>query len=83
MFLQFPGGSVGDPRATLKARTVNRSKHTATEQSNLEFRGEFLNAFNRVNFNGTSCASTSQTCGQVSGQQGGPRVIQLVMRINF
>jgi hypothetical protein len=54
-----------------------------TEQSNLEFRGEFLNAFNRTNFNGTSCASTSQTCGQVSGQQGGPRVIQLVMRINF
>ena len=54
-----------------------------TEQSNLEFRGEFLNAFNQTNFNGTSCASTSQTCGQVSGQQGGPRAIQLVLRINF
>jgi hypothetical protein len=54
-----------------------------TEQSNLEFRGEFINAFNQVNFNGTSCTSTSQTCGQLTGQQGGPRVIQLVLRINF
>ena len=54
-----------------------------TEQSNFEFRGEFLNAFNQVNFNGTTCTSSSQTCGQVTGMQGSNRVIQLVARINF
>jgi hypothetical protein len=54
-----------------------------TEQSNFEFRGEFINIFNNVNFNGTTCTSSSQTCGQVSGMQGGNRVIQLVARINF
>jgi hypothetical protein len=49
----------------------------------MEFRGEFLNAFNRVNFNGTTCTSSSQPCGQVSGMQGGNRIIQLVFRVNF
>ena len=54
-----------------------------TEQSNFEFRGEFINIFNNVNFNGTTCTSSSQTCGQVGGMQGSNRVIQLVARINF
>jgi hypothetical protein len=54
-----------------------------TEQSNLEFRGEFINAFNQVNFNGATCASSSQTCGQMGGLQGANRVIQAVLRVNF
>jgi hypothetical protein len=54
-----------------------------SESKNFELRGEFLNAFNRTNFNGTTCASSSQTCGQLSGTQGGPRNIQVVLRINF
>jgi hypothetical protein len=54
-----------------------------TEQKNMEFRGEFLNAFNQINFNGVTCTSSSQTCGQVTGSQGGSRVIQVVLRLNF
>ncbi len=54
-----------------------------TEQKNLEMRGEFLNAFNKTNFNGTTCQSNSQSCGQLTGTQGGPRNIQVVLRINF
>lgn len=54
-----------------------------TEQKNFELRGEFLNAFNKTNFTGTTCASSSQTCGQVTGTNGSPRNIQIVFRFNF
>jgi len=69
------------------------------ETKNFELRGEFLNAFNNINFNpsggictpsGTS-TTVGATCGQFSSayrdpnQQNDPggRLIQLVMRINF
>ena len=55
-----------------------------TEQKNFELRAEFLNAFNEVNFNyTTSCVSSSLNTCQASGTQGGPRRIQIVMRLNF
>ena len=55
-----------------------------TEQKNFELRAEFLNAFNEVNFNyTTSCVSSSLNTCQVGGTQGGPRTIQIVMRLNF
>jgi len=62
-----------------------------TEQANFELRGEFLNAFNNVNFYGTTCAGNSLTCGQVTSaytdrnttHDPGGRLIQIVMRINF
>ncbi len=62
-----------------------------TETKNLEFRGDFLNAFNNVNFLGVACASGSASCGQVTSaytdisntQDPGGRLIQLVLRINF
>jgi hypothetical protein len=62
-----------------------------TETKNLELRGEFLNIFNNINFYGTTCASTSASCGVVTGayldssntQDPGGRLIQLVLRINF
>jgi len=54
-----------------------------TEQANFELRGEFLNAFNNVNFNGTTCASASATCGQVTSTNGTARRIQIVLRLNF
>ncbi|MEO6723799.1 MAG: carboxypeptidase regulatory-like domain-containing protein [Blastocatellia bacterium] len=66
-----------------------------TERVNFEFRAEFLNAFNTINFlgNGNTGPSSSQTFGQqldgsayrdANGTQDpGGRLIQLVGRINF
>ena len=62
-----------------------------TETKNLELRGEFLNVFNNINFYGTTCASSSASCGVVTSdyidssntQDPGGRLIQLVLRINF
>jgi hypothetical protein len=62
-----------------------------TETKNFELRAEFLNAFNNINFYGTTCASASLTCGQVTSaytdasnqQDPGGRLIQIVMRISF
>ena len=62
-----------------------------TERVNFEFRAEFLNAFNHINFTGVTCASSSATCGQVTAsyrdvnntQDPGGRLVQLVGRINF
>ena len=55
-----------------------------TETKNFELRAEFVNAFNEVNFNyTTSCVSSSLNTCQVTGTQGGPRTVQIVMRFNF
>jgi len=54
-----------------------------SERTNLELRGEFLNAFNNVNFLGATCAGSSETCGQVTSANNTPRVIQIVLRLNF
>jgi hypothetical protein len=61
------------------------------ESRNFELRGEFLNAFNNINFYGVANPSTSQTWGQVTtaysdrNQQVDPggRLIQIVLRINW
>jgi hypothetical protein len=54
-----------------------------TETKNFEMRGEFLNAFNHINFNFVTCASSSSSCGQVTSSQGDPRIVQIVLRLNF
>lgn len=62
-----------------------------TEKVNFELRGEFLNAFNNINFRGVTCASNSQTCGQTTTaytdlsntQDPGGRLVQIVLRLNF
>ncbi len=61
------------------------------ERINFELRGEFLNAFNNINFFGATCASSSATCGQVTTsyrdvnntQDPGGRLVQIVARLNF
>jgi hypothetical protein len=62
-----------------------------TERINFELRGEFLNAFNNINFFGVTCASSSDTCGEVTSsyrdvnntQDPGGRLVQIVARFNF
>ena len=57
-----------------------------TESKNFELRGEFLNAFNNINFFGATCAGSSPSCGRVTSAYNsdpGGRWIQIVARINF
>jgi len=61
------------------------------ERINFELRGEILNAFNHINFFGVTCASSSDTCGEVTSayrdvnntQDPGGRMVQIVARFNF
>jgi len=61
-----------------------------TETKNFELRGEFLNAFNNINFYGTSGIG-GLSSGQVTSaytdssqqQDNGGRMIQIVLRLNF
>jgi hypothetical protein len=61
-----------------------------TERTNFELRGEFLNAFNNINFYGSSSFGaldsgrvTSAFTDASNSQDPGGRLIQLVLRINF
>jgi hypothetical protein len=63
-----------------------------TETKNFELRGEFLNAFNNINFNGySSLSGSSLTFAQITSayrdesnqQDPGGRLIQIVLRLNF
>src|SRR5206468_4062799 len=59
--------------------------------ANFEFRADFLNAFNNINFLGVASASNSATMGQVTSayqdtnntQDPGGRLVQLGFRINW
>lgn len=59
-------------------------KNTSIREGlNLQFRGEFLNAFNHPVFANPNTSPTSTTFGQVTSQQGYPRRIQLGMKVLF
>jgi hypothetical protein len=49
---------------------------------NLDFRADFFNAFNRVNFNSVDTYSLDKTFGLVSSANAA-REIQLSMRLSF
>lgn len=53
------------------------------EGVNLQFRGEFLNAFNHAMFNTPSTSPTSSSFGMVTSQRGFPRRIQLGLKLLF
>ena len=60
-----------------------------TEKANLEFRTEFFNAFNLVNFANpvstftTGVPASFGTLGKVTSTTNGPRVIQFALKISF
>jgi len=61
-------------------------KTALTERFSLEFRGEFYNLFNRVQFgppNAVVTTAANATTGQITTQVNQPRLIQLVMRLLF
>ncbi|MBV9082205.1 MAG: TonB-dependent receptor [Acidobacteriaceae bacterium] len=60
------------------------NKHIrVTEGLNAEFRTEFFNAFNVVNFASPSGSITSTNFGAITATEGNPRVIQLALRLAF
>jgi hypothetical protein len=50
---------------------------------NVQFRAEFFNAFNRVQFSGPNGTVDNSAFGTVSGQANGPRQIQLALKLIF
>ena len=71
----------GTPFINFDLSLVKRVRFT--ESKNFEIRGEFLNAFNNINFDYVTCASSSQSCGQVDSTLSGGRLVQIVLRLNF
>jgi hypothetical protein len=53
------------------------------ETVSLQFRGEFLNAFNHALFSNPNTTPTSTAFGTVTSQRGYPRRIQLGMKLLF
>jgi hypothetical protein len=54
-----------------------------TEQTKLEFRGEFFNAFNVVSFQNPVNVLAAANVGQIVETSTGPRVIQFALKLNF
>jgi hypothetical protein len=54
-----------------------------TEKSSLEFRAEFFNAFNTVSFRNPENDMTESSFGEIEATRGGPRVIQLGLKLKF
>jgi hypothetical protein len=53
------------------------------ENISLQFRGEFLNAFNHANFSNPDTSPASSSFGMVTTQRGFPRRIQLGLKLLF
>ena len=53
------------------------------EGTYLQFRAEFFNLFNRVDFGGPDTNVLSPTFGVISGQANTPRVIQFALKLIF
>jgi len=54
-----------------------------SERWSVEFRAEFFNLFNMVNFGGPDLNIQSPSFGRISTQVNSPRVIQFALRISF
>ena len=53
------------------------------EGISLELRGEFFNAFNTVSFRNPESDLTESSFGEIEATRGGPRVIQLGLKLKF
>ena len=56
---------------------------TVIGRTNIEFRAEMLNAFNRPYFTPRNVIGTTDNSYRLTGTQNNPRVVQLVFRVNF
>ena len=63
---------------------VSLSKHTVlTEGTSLEFRAEAYNVSNTPSFRNPNRDLSSGSFGAITRTQGGPRVIQLALKLRF
>ena len=63
---------------------ISITKHIPIKESvRAEFRAEFFNAFNRVQFRHPSTGFGGGSFGQVTSQENEPRIIQLALKIHF
>lgn len=75
--------------SSLRADGINNfdfaifKKTSITERTNLEFRTEFFNLFNRTQFGLPGTGLGVSTFGQVSSTNGNPRLIQFALKFNF
>jgi hypothetical protein len=53
------------------------------EKTNLEFRAEFFNFFNWVNFGGPDSSVSDAAFGEISSTTVAPRIIQFALKLNF
>ena len=70
----------------MKGTSVRLKKTSITERTNLEFRAEIFNLFNRVQFgqpNLTVTTAANATTGQVFTQINTPRLVQFALRLVF
>jgi hypothetical protein len=65
----------------LDASMIKRTK--VTETINVEFRAEFFNVLNNVNFAGPNLNIQSTSFGVIGAQINQPRIIQFALRVNF
>jgi hypothetical protein len=54
-----------------------------TERANIQFRAEFFNIFNRVQFNYPGQTYGSSNFGQISSQLNNPRLVQFALKLGF
>ena len=57
--------------------------HIAERPITMQFRSEFYNLFNRVQFGGPNTSVSSLSFGQVTSQANNPRDIQFGLKLNF
>jgi hypothetical protein len=85
-------GNLSPTHPTLRGHGINNfnvglQKRTAiTERVNLEFRAEFFNLFNRVQFalpDTSVTTAANPTTGYITRQINDPRQIQLALRLAF
>jgi hypothetical protein len=62
---------------------VLKNTRLRAERVNLQFRAEFINAFNRVWFGAPDVNPASANYGKVLSQANSPRNIQLALKVSF
>jgi hypothetical protein len=91
-FTQPPGATLGNlGRTVTAARTSGIANYdfsvfkgiSVTERINIQFRTEFFNIFNRVQFGPPGETLGTPAFGQISQQLNQPRLIQFSLRANF
>jgi hypothetical protein len=90
-FAQVPAGQIragNSPRGVVRGPGFQRwdlslaKIFAITESTNIQLRGDFINAWNHTNWDAVSTATTAATFGQVTSARD-PRTVQIGLKFNF